>query len=478
MPNSACVFNDVTVGNNSVPGEAGYPSGQYSASVGYDLASGLGSVNVTNLVNAWTSVSFRPTTTTLTLNGGTTPITIAHGTPVTVGIAVTPNSGTGAPSGDVSLLAATNPSDILISGQVAVASFSLNASGTASGTTNELPGSGRTSNGYFVTAHYAGNSTSATTGVLAPSDSSPGVLVIVTPENSTTTASGVDGNRNPISGGTFPFGTFLFVRADVAGLSGQGVPTGQVSFTDSGTCNGAPCAFPGQIFSNPVLNPSPLNSQGSTSIGPGAINFDAGNHSISASYQGDNSFNPSTSTAPVTFTIEPGFTAVSGLANVNIASPGGSGTTTVGIVASTGFTAAVTATCSGLPAETTCSPTSITGNGPNNVVTGTITVSTTAPHTTMLQPNQRRFYYALIGVAGLPFGGVLVLVGPRKRRWSALLGLMTLALLVTLLACGGGGGGGGGSQQDSGTPTGSYTVTVTATAGSLTQKGTFTLTVQ
>ena len=40
LPNSQCVFNDVTVGSNSVPGETGYPTGQYSAAQGYDLASG------------------------------------------------------------------------------------------------------------------------------------------------------------------------------------------------------------------------------------------------------------------------------------------------------------------------------------------------------------------------------------------------------------------------------------------------------
>ncbi len=48
-----CVFNDVTVGNNAVPGEPGYgtTSGAYQATVGYDLATGLGSVNVYYLVS-------------------------------------------------------------------------------------------------------------------------------------------------------------------------------------------------------------------------------------------------------------------------------------------------------------------------------------------------------------------------------------------------------------------------------------------
>jgi hypothetical protein len=42
------VFNDVTSGNNSVPGVAGF-----SAGAGYDQATGWGSVNAANLVNTW-----------------------------------------------------------------------------------------------------------------------------------------------------------------------------------------------------------------------------------------------------------------------------------------------------------------------------------------------------------------------------------------------------------------------------------------
>jgi Pro-kumamolisin, activation domain len=56
-----CVFNDVTVGNNAVPGEANYGTVQakYQAGVGYDLATGLGSVNVVNALNQWSSVCCR-----------------------------------------------------------------------------------------------------------------------------------------------------------------------------------------------------------------------------------------------------------------------------------------------------------------------------------------------------------------------------------------------------------------------------------
>jgi subtilase family serine protease len=139
-PASTCIFNDVTVGNNVVPGEIG---NDYQAGVGFDLTTGLGSVNVANLAAKWNTVTFNPTSTTLTLdgvtNGNTTPLTIAHGTAVTIGITVTASGGPGTPTGDVSLIAGLGP-NLSISGQTAVGAFTLGAGGTFSGVTSQLPG--------------------------------------------------------------------------------------------------------------------------------------------------------------------------------------------------------------------------------------------------------------------------------------------------------------------------------------------------
>jgi hypothetical protein len=492
-----CVFNDVTVGNNAVPGEANYgtSAAQYQAGTGYDQASGLGSMNVANLVDAWAASTFTPTTTTLTLTptSPATLTTIPHGSSVGVQIGVAASSG--APSGDVSLIAAIAPNGSTGTNGVPLQQFTL-SSGSVSSATQQLPGGT-----YTVSAHYAGASTPASgstpAAFFAPSDSTPPVSVTVLPETSTLTLSNFtvnSSNQNvQIPNGTsLPFGSLVFVRADVAGASGQGAPTGKVDFTDSfGSLPGS-LNLPG--FS-PVVNPvylvadstnststgTPIN-ESNTSIGDGVINFDAGNHSISASYSGDNSFNASNSSAtgPVTFTIQPGFAGVSGLANVTISAPGGSGTTTVGVIASSNFTTAISFTCSGLPSETTCSSSPATGKGPNTIVTTTITVSTTAPVARMLLPNHQTYYYAMIFGGGLPFAGIFLIASPKRRRAGLFVGLMMLAFLVMLPACGGGSGNGGGNQQkqNPGTPAGTYTVTVTATAGSLAESGTFTLTVQ
>lgn len=492
---SGCVFNDVTVGNNAVPGETGYgtSTADYQAGTGYDQASGLGSINVANFVDAWAASTFTPTTTTLTLTppSGKTLTTIPHGSSVGVQIGVTVSSGT--PSGDVSLIASIAPNGKI--GTTGVQQFTL-SSGSVSSSTQQLPGGT-----YTVTAHYAGASTPASGSspatFFAPSDSTPPTSVTVVPESSTLTLSNFTVNSSNQNvqipnGSQLPFGSLVFVRADVAGASGQGAPTGTVKFADSfgslpGTLN-----LPG--FS-PVVNPvslvadstnstttgTPIN-ESNTSIGDGVINFDAGNHSISASYSGDNSFNAASSPASgaVTFTIQPGFAGVSGLANVTISAPGGSGTTTVGIIASSNFTTAINFTCSGLPSEATCSSSSATGKGPNTVLTTTITVTTTAPTARMLLPNHQTYYYAMIFGGGLPFAGIFLIASPKRRRAGLLVGLMMLAFLLMLPACGGGSSNGNGNQQkqNAGTPAGTSTVTVTATAGSLTESGTFTLTVQ
>lgn len=460
LPASKCIFNDVTVGNNVVPGEL---SSDYQAGPGYDLATGLGSVNVANLITNWSTVTFSPTTTQITLNGGTTGVlTITHGDPVAVSATVAPSSGTGTPTGDVTLYYGLSGT----AGHVQDL-FQLN-NGAVSASTSSLPGQ---STGYYdVWAHYGGDQT------YAPSDSNH-VEVAVNPEPSATTLSlfGSDLSGRPLTS-PFPFGSLVFVRADVAGSSGKGIATGSVTFTD--TFGPIPSTNPQvnppvQVLSNP-----PLNSQGNTSIGDGIISFDAGTHTISASYGGDFSFSPSSSTSPVTFTIQPGFALISAPTEVDISVAGGTGVGKFGIIASTGFPAAVTFSCSGLPAEATCKSGSITGQGPTTLAYGTVAIATAAPHTTMLRSNERR-YYAVLLARGLPLLGVFLIVVPKRRRVIVLLGIMLVAALAVLPACGGGGGATPVvHQQDPGTPAGSYLITVTATAGSLKQQASFALVIK
>jgi hypothetical protein len=271
LPASTCIFNDVTVGNNAVPGEVGYgtPSAKYQTSTGYDLATGLGSVNVSNLVSKWNSITFRPTTTTLGLD----PVSIVHGQSAVANIAVAPNSGTGTPTGDVSLMA-----NLGVFGEH-FDTFSLNG-GSVSLPTHLLPGG----NNYQVHAHYAGD------GTFAPSDSAP-ISVTVTPEPSTTaqTVLAFDPAGNPVPLNNITYGFIVYLRADVAGQSGFGTASGTVNFSDSA----------GDYVSG---NPYALNVQGNTATPHGLSRFSPGSHALTAAYGGDASFNPSTS-ASSAFTV-------------------------------------------------------------------------------------------------------------------------------------------------------------------------------
>lgn len=275
LPASTCVFNDVTVGNNSVPGETGYntTNATYRSGVAYDMATGLGSVNAANLVNKWNSVAFSPTTTTLTLNSGTA-VNITHGQSVPVQVTVAPQSGTGtAPSGDVALV-----SDIVSPlNDQGLALLTPLSSGSISSNIASLPGGS-----YNVYGQYSGDVK------YAPSTSNK-VAVTVSPEPSTTVASAmlVDqfGNTSPLT--TAPYGSFIYLRADVTGQSGQGIATGTVTFLDT---------------NNTFITYLGLNSQGNTATPQGITSLVAGSHSVTATYGGDNSFNGSSS-SPVNFTL-------------------------------------------------------------------------------------------------------------------------------------------------------------------------------
>lgn len=102
LTGSSCVFYDIDTGTNAVPCQTGSPdcSGTdvygvlsgYSATAGYDLATGLGSVNVANLVNAFSS-QVAPA---VTLSGALTFASTTEGSvdPTTQSISVK-NSGGG-----------------------------------------------------------------------------------------------------------------------------------------------------------------------------------------------------------------------------------------------------------------------------------------------------------------------------------------------------------------------------------------------
>jgi uncharacterized protein DUF11/beta-propeller repeat-containing protein len=149
----------------------------------------------------------------------------------------------------------------------------------------------------------------------------------------------------------------------------------------------------------------------------------------------------------------------------------------VNVNASPGFGANVSLTCSSLPVGATCgfNPSTLSFNGANNQSSALSVTTTARPPTTITSRKWRGPIYALWLMAP---GMALLGLGSRKRRRNRLLAFLALSILFALVvlqpAC---------SHQKeqpvvSGTPAGTYPLTVTATSGSSTQSIEFTLTVQ
>ena len=600
---SSCVFYDTQTGNNSVACVADSPNcsdqtvtgtgygilvnnsnqAAWTTNAGFDLATGLGTVNVANLVSQWNSVSFTPTTTALALSApaGYKLSDIPHGQPVSIAVSVSPSASTG----DVSLLGgpagynascASTPCSLGID-------FATLSNGSVTGSTTMLPGGT-----YNVTARYAGD------GTHAASTSSP-VQVTVAPENSTAilqlVAEDCSGNLTYVTTGSFVYGNSIncsgvlysqyWLRMDVTnstgslcfssttGNPGYQCPTGQVTVTLNGSAMpptvdvGAPSGnTPGTYnlnsqgtaedqfiqlpvgtdslvgnyephpvspnnsyntsTSNPVgvtvtkatslttiasssstvasgaavtltatVNTSSLglapagtvvflngNSQISgtptytyvagSMAGPASLtatlatSFTA-NASITAQYSGDVNYGNSTS-SPVTVTITANadFSLGASPSSFTITSPGQSGSTTVSASAINGFTGTVSITCS-LPATLTYSTCTLTTSSLTPGGTGSqLTVATTAASAALRLPNRPRWF--LPGAGVLLFAWILLLVAAGKhRRVKLAFGLLVFAMLAAgFVACGGGSSTTGPSNP--GTPTGSYTVTLTGTS--------------
>lgn len=145
------------------------------------------------------------------------------------------------------------------------------------------------------------------------------------------------------------------------------------------------------------------------------------------------------------------------------------------------FAYAVKLTCSGLPAQTSCalSPATVTPGG--NTATSTLSVTTTASVAEALpiRPSRRAPIFAVwIQLQGLGLLGMMFAAhrrSTRKIRVLALLALLTVAL-ISMTGCAGGTG--IAALPQSGTTSGSYTITVTGTSGGLQHSFPVTLTVQ
>jgi hypothetical protein len=186
-------------------------------------------------------------------------------------------------------------------------------------------------------------------------------------------------------------------------------------------------------------------------------------------------------------TVGVGFSLSPNPASLSIAAPGQSGTATITVTGTNGFTGTVSFACSvsPLPANSppTCfaNPSSIALSATTTTATANLRIATIAGLNSGLGqekgPNKPGYLGANMGLV-LACIFLLGLALPRSRKhWTASLGLVVLVLMgVALSSCASGSG--GSSQINFGTPTGSYTVTLTASGGGTTQTTNVAVTVQ
>jgi subtilase family serine protease len=460
---ATCSFYDITKGNNSVPcvGKSSNCSSQttgvngvlvspasattpaWTATAGYDLATGLGSVNVANLNTQWplTVGTFHATTTALTLNGGAA-VNITHGTAVTAKVTVTSISGT--PSGDVSLLAPT-----AVNGGIGDSTIS---GGSVTITGVLLPGGS-----YNVNAHYAGDTS------FASSTSTPGVPVVVNKETSHLQYGIVTFNpaTNAITSTnatSVAYGSPYILRMDI--LNSTGTTSNCQPLVTNGATTG--CAFDATGTVTITDNGNPLdtgtfgiNSAGHAEDQP--IQLPVGSHTLSASYSGDISYTPN---GPIvdTVTVTQAATVTTVVPSVSSIMSGGSVTLTATVSTNSsgvGPTGTVQFKNGGssIGAAVNCVPAAATTTaGASCTAMLPTTLSFLAPPIVPRQmpgtPTVPIWIVAFLLLIALLLGRRYV---PAGRRGLAIASLVLFALAAAGIAgCGSsGGGGGGGGHTDS-----------------------------
>ncbi len=450
---NGCYFRDIDTGTIATPCAPNSPDcavahtgdtvgvlSGYAATTGFDLATGLGSLNIANVVNGWTS-STGAGTATVTVTPSASRITVDQALSVPVTVAGT----SGTPTGTVTLAGGgfLGGAQTLSSG---TATFTIPAFALAGGT-------------YSLVASYTGDLNYA----LATGSASVSVTKIATTAISVTPASA-----------SVAVNAALTVTGSITGAGPT--PTGSVILAGGGYTSAA-TALSGGAYSIKI----PANS------------LAIGSDTLTLTYSGDGTYATGTNTASETVTPPPSY-AVASTTPAAVAK-GAPATAIVTVTGSNGYAGTVALTCALTSSPTgasnlpTCSGSSVTLSSATTSATANVTITTTAATASLMHPDRpnsarNRTALAGLGVAGL---GLLALFGipAQRRKWRNLVGMIALLVaLGSLAACGGGGGGGSnsssGSTSNPGTTAGAYTFTVTGSGNpaiSPAPTTTFTLTV-
>ena len=343
--NVPSAFHDITTGNNDVPCTIGTPdctSGimGWPAGPGYDMATGLGSVDAYVLASNWASYAPAGATTTTTASASPSSLTLGGATTLTAAVSST-TSGT--ISGTVTFkVGSTTLGTAPVSGGVATLS---NVAATAA--------NGFTVGSDSITAGYSGNANfAASTGSTN--------LTVANLAVSTTT---ISASPNSVT------------------LGGATTLTAAVSSTTSGTISGTVTFKVGST----TLGTTPVSGGTATlsNVAASAANgFSVGSDSITASYSGNANYPASTGSTSLTVA-SPAVTTTTVLASPSSVTLSGATTLTASVSSSTAgaitgtvtFTIGVTTLGTASVSNGTATLTSIAASAANGFSVGSDTIT-------------------------------------------------------------------------------------------------------
>jgi hypothetical protein len=231
---ASLIFHDVTVGNISVPCTSGttdckknnagsYFESGYDTASGYDLATGIGSVDAKELLTYWSTAYGTTTTATVTVSPASSSITTAD----SLSVPVTVTGSSAAPTGTITLSGGGYTSGV----------ETLSTSGTTGSYTFTIPAGDLSTGTDTLTAIYNGDGSNTTYGIATGS----ATVTVTSSTGSTTPTFGLSATAVNVTKGSSSSSTVTVTPTNFTGTVTLtcAVSTSLSSVTDMPTCSGS-----------------------------------------------------------------------------------------------------------------------------------------------------------------------------------------------------------------------------------------------
>ena len=461
---TSSAFNDISTGDNRSPCVAGTqdcPSGGpigFQAVAGYDQATGLGSIDAANLVNAWSSIT--PTAGSTPTLSSISPTTIAAGSP---DFTLTATGSGFAANAQILWNGSTSGVTMLPGGTATTITATISHNLVAYGTTATVLATDD--------AAKAGESTISlpftVTGTPPVNDHIPGAIAMTvnstsTVDNSAATFDSTDPmppcaltgpspSSNPRTKTVWWTVTSATTQSLIVSTIGSVYDTTLSVWTGTGT----PPSLTSVACNDDVSSGQYTQSMLSFSATAGTTYY------IMVAPFGPPDTGPDLAGGKTVLNVSAGnLSAISAAPSSQTVAAGTSATFIITDVGSASFPL----TCSGLPTGATCTPVTVSAGSTASLVINTTSRSAVVPPPTPTKRIRTDLWPATLSLLGISFLSFLALGRSRALKFVPM-GTVALLLLLFASGCGSSGSNGGGPNPNpTGTPAGTYTITVTGSS--------------